>query len=586
MTTVSPQEPHLQPATTAVRITRLAGWTLALVIGLLQTWAGRFGIGEDGLSYVEIADAYVRGDWHHVVNAYWSPLYSWVLAIVLGVVRPSPFLESTVVHVGSFVIYVAALAAFEFLLRSLLVVHRQRASETAERGSVRSPDAVLCAFGYGLFMWVSLEWITVPLETPDMCLTIFIYLAVGLLLRIRQRPAATALFATLGCVLGLAYLTKSAMFPLSFVFLGLAGLVSGGTTGAWRRTAVAAVLFVIIAAPWVATLSMSKQRLTFGDTGKLAYVWFANGATDRELHWSYEFPDEHRPVHPTRKLFDHPAIYEFGSDPVGGTYPVWYDPSYWHEGETPHFDLRGQLRVLHWSAEDIWKMLVDDADFLLVASLILIATGVTSWRILRSEVVDHAELLVPAIAAIGMYALVLFSPRYVAVFLLLFWLGIFAAARLPAFPVSRRLFAATAAAVLIMIALRLAPLTMAMVGDISGQRSPGAHRSFEVAQGLVKMGAQPGDTVARIGYGPPAYWARLAKVRIVAEMFSEEADFPSVPDIDQALNNGALKPEVVQAFARSGAKFILAWKPPADVTRQGWTELGEHTQWFAYPLAQ
>jgi hypothetical protein len=231
-------------------------------------------------------------------------------------------------------------------------------------------------------------------------------------------------------------------------------------------------------------------------------------------------------------------------------------------------------------------MLVDDADFLLVASLILIATGLTSWRILRSEVVDHAELLVPAIAAIGMYALVLFSPRYVAVFLLLFWLGMFAAARLPAFPVSRRLFAATAAAVLIMIALRLAPLTLAMVGDISGQRSPTAHRSFEVAQGLAKMGARPGDTVARIGYGPPAYWARLANVRIVAEMFSEEPDFPSVPNIDQALNNGALKPEVVQAFARSGAKFIIAWKPPADVTRQGWTELGEHTQWFAYPLAQ
>jgi len=67
-------------------------------------------------------------------------------------------------------------------------------------------------------------------------------------------------------------------------------------------------------------------------------------------------------------------------------------------------------------------------------------------------------------------------------------------------------------------------------------------------------------------------------------MFSEEPDFPSVPDVDQALENGVLKPEVVQAFARTGAKFIIAWKPPADVARQGWTELGDHTQWFAYPV--
>jgi hypothetical protein len=343
------------------------------------------------------------------------------------------------------------------------------------------------------------------------------------------------------------------------------------------------VVFAVVALPWVAVLSASKQRLTFGDTGRLAYVWFANGATDRELHWSYEFPDDHRPVHPTRKVFERPIIYEFGSAPVAGSYPIWYDPSYWHEGETPHFDLRGQLRVLRWSADDIWHMLVDDADFLIVAGVILLLTSLTGWRMLRREAVDHAELLLPAIAAGGMYALVLFSPRYVAVFLLVFWLGLFASARVPS--AARRLFWATAAAVLLVIGLRLAPLTATMVEDIRGQSRPGAHRFFEVAEGLKQLGAQPGDKVARIGYGPPAYWARLAGVRIVAEMFSEEPDFPSVPDVDLAFENGRMKPEIVQAFAATGARFVIALKPPADVARQGWTELGEHSQWFSYPVA-
>ena len=82
--------------------------------------------------------------------------------------------------------------------------------------------------------------------------------------------------AALGCVLGLAYLTKSAMFPLSAVFLALAGIVSGRTTGAWRRTAVAAAMFAIVAVPYAGVLSANKHRLTFGDTGKLAYVWVPN----------------------------------------------------------------------------------------------------------------------------------------------------------------------------------------------------------------------------------------------------------------------------------------------------------------------
>ena len=31
----------------------------------------------DGVSYLDIGDAYFRGDWKAAVNAYWSPVYSW-----------------------------------------------------------------------------------------------------------------------------------------------------------------------------------------------------------------------------------------------------------------------------------------------------------------------------------------------------------------------------------------------------------------------------------------------------------------------------------------------------------------------------
>jgi 4-amino-4-deoxy-L-arabinose transferase-like glycosyltransferase len=416
-----------------------------------------------------------------------------------------------------------------------------------------------------------------------MCLTVLVYLATGLLVRMRLAAATPATYAAFGAVLGLAYLTKSAMFPLSFVYLALASALTPRHL-AWRRIGLAAGAFAIVAAPWITAVSLAKHRLTFGDTGKLAYVWFANGATDRELHWWREFPDDHRPVHPTRKIHDRPAIYEFGSDGVGGTYPVWYDPSYWHEGETPRFDLRGQLRVLHWSADEIWRMVVDDSDFVLLSAFILLAVGMTGWRVMTREAVAHAELMLPAVAAVGMYSLVLFSPRYVAVFLLLFWIGLFASVRLPRTTAANRLAWAAVIGVLTVATLRILPLTHAMFNEIRAQRAPDAHRSFIVAEDLRRLGAAPGDKVARIGYGPPAYWARLARVHITAEMFGEEPDFTLVPDIDQAVVDGELRPEIVDAFARTGVRFLIAWKVPANVARHGWTELGGRSRWFAYPV--
>ena len=68
---------------------------MILVLGFLQAWAGRFYIEHDGVNYLDVANAYARRDWRHAINGYWSPLYSWLLAIVEIVFRPSPYRQST-----------------------------------------------------------------------------------------------------------------------------------------------------------------------------------------------------------------------------------------------------------------------------------------------------------------------------------------------------------------------------------------------------------------------------------------------------------------------------------------------------------
>ena len=110
----------MSPSAPALGRLRLALWALAAGLGGLEAFAGRHVVNPDGIAYLDIADAYGRGDWTSALNAYWSPLYSWLLAGVFAVVRPPPYWECAVVHAVNFVVFLVALAAFEWLLSELL----------------------------------------------------------------------------------------------------------------------------------------------------------------------------------------------------------------------------------------------------------------------------------------------------------------------------------------------------------------------------------------------------------------------------------------------------------------------------------
>src|SRR5271169_2930390 len=86
----------------------------AAMVGLLQAWANRFYIEPDGLNYLDISYAYLHRDWPNAINAYWSPLYSWLLAGAIAITRIPLPLESTLLHAVNFLLYLVALACFTF----------------------------------------------------------------------------------------------------------------------------------------------------------------------------------------------------------------------------------------------------------------------------------------------------------------------------------------------------------------------------------------------------------------------------------------------------------------------------------------
>ena len=564
-----------------MKITRLeiTFWLFAIVTGFVHIWADHhYLVNADAMSYIDIAESYLRGDWSKAVNSYWSPLYSWLLALGLAIAKPSPYWKFTIVHLVNFGMYLFALGCFCFLMREM-IRHQgnQRAGLVAHR-VVTLPDWALLALGYSLFIWSSLVLVTLQLESPDMLVAAFVYLATAMLLRIRRQPSSLARFALLGIVLGLGFLAKSIMFLLTPVFLIAAMLAVRNVRRALPRLAVAVVLFLVVAGPFIFAMSRSKSTLTTGRSGRLNYLWAINRVTT--THWQGEEQGSGTPKHSTRKIHDNPPAFEF-SEPVGGTYPVWYDPTYWYEGSVSHFDLKQQMRVFLGGIAAYFELLQNrGVNYGLLIGLIALYILSGRGRLLVYDLIDEWSLIVPAVAGLGLYALVNVQGRYVASFLVLLWLALIMAVRVRDTPNALKFARSLSIVLIATIVFTTVASSSREVGLTLRQlvrgENPSAHEQWQVAEGLREMGVAPSDKVAFIGDSFRAFWAHLLGVRVTAEIRRDR-----VIDFWQA--GPAVKGDVINAFARTGVKAVVTEDPPVGMDMSGWQKIRD-TDYYVYLL--
>ena len=567
---------------------RIIFWLVAFIIGFLQAWADRHDMFPDGISYLDVGDAFFRDGWTSAVNAYWSPLYAWLLGLALFVFKPPPYWEFSVAHLVNFAIFLFSLGCFDFFLRELIRHHRRgMASLTLERW-VTLPEWAYLTLGYSLFIWSSLFLISVSVVTPDMLVSAFVYLSSGIILRIRNGSDDWLTFAGLGATLGLGYLAKAVMFPLAFVFLVLSIFSVGNLRRATPRVLVALIFFLLVGGPFILALSKAKGRFTFGESGKLTYTWFVNGTA--AVHWQGGPAISGVPLHPTRKILAKPPVYEFGA-PVGGTYPPWFDPTYWFEGVRLHFDLTRQMRVIRQNLEEYYDMLFSRMQCGLLVGLLtlyLMRRGRWSWV---KDVAAQWNLFIPPLVALGMYSLIFATPRYFGAFVVLLWIGLFSGVRLPNTPESRRLVGRVTLALVMLFAIVVIPPAVKDASDIARSVANGedasAHSSWQVAEGLRLMGVKPGDEVAVIESSSgspikPMYWARLAKVRIVAEVAPGALFLTQKAEQFWAADSIG---KVIEAFGQTGAKVIVSEKARCSIPMHGWQRIG-NTDYYAYVLAR
>jgi hypothetical protein len=507
----APGSNHASVASLTPNLVRIAFWTIAVLSGGVQTWYTRHRIFSDGISYLEIAQQYASGDWHGALNAYWSPLYSWVVAAYLVVVRPGPYWEASSLHVVNLVAFLASCWIFEEFLDELTLARPE--------GLAGLSAKTVKIVGYVAILHGGLMMVGIGFVSPDMIAYFLTGMGAWLTLRIARSASPGLYFVGLGLTLGLGYLDRTAFAPLgAFSVLTIAVFLFKKWSDAVRFVALCGACFTIVAAPFVVVLTMHRGAFTMGESGKLNYGWEVDGAS-RSVNWQGEPGDIGTPLHPTRLVLQAPVrVYEFG-DPVSGSYPPWHDPSYWYDGIRPHLKIKEQLVVLGMNLRATLLFLATAPAFLIFLLAVVLGRG-RGLRV-RNWPPVYWALILSAIAGIGMYCLVFIDKRYIAGFFAVLWTTALAGVSIPEGRIGDYADkGAQGAALILLLAMMvwLFPAWKMGVRDAVAGHESEFNVNWVMAQRYDELGLKPGSRIAYVGSAISADWVRIANAKVVAEV--------------------------------------------------------------------
>lgn len=545
---------------------------LAIVLAGVHVWAAisSQSMNPDGISYLDIGDAYFRADWENAINPVWSPFYSWLLGLANFVFKPSMPWQFPTVHIVNFLIYLAALLSFEFMWGKI------RTSDTKQE-SIRIPESLWWALGYLLFIWISLSLIQIWAVTPDMLMATFVFLAAGLIAQIRTGDHEVRVFLQLGLVLGLGYLSKTFMFVTALVFLGIVAYMAWQTKISFSKVFVTAGTFLVISLPFILLISEKKDKFTIGEVGRLTYARYVNGIP--YPHWQGDPSNNIVLIHPSRLIHQAPPVYEF-SDPIGGTYPISTDPSYWYDGLKIQFQPEGLLARLLASGLFYIDLFIEKQG-VLIAFIMALYFVRKRQDLTFFEIIKKWSLVIPAVTTFVLYAAVWVEDRYVGVFVLLFWADILANVRMPDTASNRSLLKglgvlAVLGLIVNILVFNLDGLNRLNPSQQASDTSRMSHpaKPLSVAHALNDVGVVQGDRVGVIGYGFDSFWARLAGVQIVAEMLEWDAE-------EFWQGDEALRQNILRAFANTGVDAVVAEHVPGYAGLHNWHQV-ENSNYYIY----
>ncbi|HEV7300212.1 MAG TPA: hypothetical protein VGN72_12655 [Tepidisphaeraceae bacterium] len=263
--------------TTAARFLAIAGPVLVAVaylwFALHYIGAFRYQMNPDGVGYLSVAHQYATGRFADAVNAYWSPLYSWLLVPFL-LVRVEPLLATKILGL---------------LIGGATIYGMWRIARNA--AVPRNVNLLICAAAIPLVADAAYQ-----VTTPDLLVACAIlhYLAA---LTDPSQPWRWTRALRIGMWAGIAYLAKAYALPFviaHFLLVRLIELIRSGPAsprGAiLRSSAISLLAFIVIVGAWSTVLTRKFGYVTTGSTGRYNLRIDAPNSPGQVMHFAGFLP--------------------------------------------------------------------------------------------------------------------------------------------------------------------------------------------------------------------------------------------------------------------------------------------------------
>jgi len=551
-------------------------WAIGLGCAGILSLSERHYINPDGLSYLDLASEALHSGPSGLLNGLWSPGYPALLSLALALFHPAPRQEFPLVQFVNFFIFVLNLWAFHFFLRHWLS-YADTFRPTNDQG-----NRDIVPFAFCTFLLFTLQDGGLRAVNPDLCMAAVVFLVAGITCRLSLPGSGRKHYAAFGFVLGLGYYVKAPMFPLGLILLGGLLLYPPSHRVSRQRLLLSLSVFLLTAAPLVTLLSVRAGHLSLGEAGKLNYAWHVNGL---QLYAGWTGSDRAQtlplspyglvpyaasksgsphlygsPEHPPRRLMETPLILEFSS-PINGTFPLWYDPSYWYAGAKARFNLRQQIAALKVTLLVYKENLFNSSKTgFLVGAIILCILAPRKAGF--SNVLRASWLVTWPLTALLMYAFVHVERRYTAVFFVILWLAIYGAlmARMNR-QAAVAVCATVAGTMMIPFMVGMADLSVHTVKDLVRSTPP----DYEIAAlGLRSLGVQSGDRLAVVGFPFDPFYARYGGQRVVATIAATDEFWTlSAPELKS----------VAERLTQIGIKAVVAQDRPSKSSLANWRDV-------------
>lgn len=224
-------------------------------------WFNRFTLNLDGISYLSIADHYANGYYKDAVNAYWSPMISWLMVPLIWVGIPAAY-------------------AFRILL-GLSILGVLFVQYKIQKSLLKDSLSSWIALGVSFLALVTMG--AFGPVTPDIFVVLWVMVYALVLTRnLSQSIPSYRFFVLVGFLAAVGFYTKGFLLPLfviSFAAYGLYFWWNSRSRLAVQKVAISYLVLALLILPWLALLNLKYERWMLGSANSYNMSWIGPHST-------------------------------------------------------------------------------------------------------------------------------------------------------------------------------------------------------------------------------------------------------------------------------------------------------------------